>query len=136
MHKRGGHFHHDLVKIALLNKIHTPCLDQSIIKAIADCSRCKKFGGTYLHLLLQLITRCHPFELLTGDYLSMPPRKGGYHTTGLYLNTFTQHIWGFKFKTARTGKTTVKSLEDTYGGFAPVEVFMSDGGKHFKNNEV
>ena len=54
-----------------------------------------------------------------GDYLSMPPRKGGFHTIGLYLDTFTQHVWGFKFKTAGTGKTTVKSLEDIYGGFAP-----------------
>jgi hypothetical protein len=66
----------------------------------------------------------------------MPPGKGGYHTIGLYLDTFTQHVWGFKFKTAGTGKTTVKSLDDIYGGFAPAEVFMSDGGKHFKNNEV
>jgi hypothetical protein len=66
----------------------------------------------------------------------MPMGKGGYHTVGLYLDTFTQHVWGFKFKTAGTGKTTVKSLDDIYGGFAPAEVFMSDGGKHFKNNEV
>ena len=66
----------------------------------------------------------------------MPPGKGGFHTVGLYLDTFTQHVWGYKFKTAGTGKTTVKSLEDIYSGFAPAEVFMSDGGKHFKNNEV
>src|ERR1700678_61473 len=66
----------------------------------------------------------------------MPPGKGGYHTIGLYLDTFTQHVWGYKFKTAGTGKTTIKSLEDIYGGFAPAEVFMTDGGKHFKNNEV
>jgi hypothetical protein len=135
-HEKGGHFHRDLIKIALLDKIHTPCLDQSIVKAIADCARCKNFGGTHLHALLQPITRRHPFELLVGDYLSMPPGKGGYHTVGLYLDTFSQHVWGYKFKTAGTGKTTVKSLEDIYSGFAPAEVFMSDGGKHFKNNEV
>ena len=122
--------------MALLNRIHTPNIDQSIVEAIADCPRCKNFGGTHLHSLLQPITRRHPFKLLVGDYLSMPPGKGGYHTVGLYLDTFTQHIWGYKFKTAGTGKTTVKSLEDIYGGFAPAEVFMSDGGKHFKNTEV
>ena len=131
-----GHFHRDLIKIALLDKIHTPNLDQSIVKAISDCMRCKNFGGTHLHTLLQPITRRHPFELIVGDYLSMPPGKGGYHTVGLYLDTFTQHVWGYKFKMAGTGKTTVKSLEDIYGGFAPAEVFMSDGGKHFNNNEV
>ena len=135
-HEKGGHFHRDLVKISLLDRIHTPGLDESIVKAITDCARCKNFGGTHLHALLQPITRRHPFELLVGDYLSMPPRKGGYHTIGLYLDTFTQHVWGFKFKTAGTGKTTVKALDEIYGGFAPAEVFMSDGGKHFKNNEV
>ena len=135
-HEKGGHFHRDLIKMALLDRIHTPCLDQSIVSAIAECARCKNFGGTHLHALLQPITRRHPFELLVGDYLSMPLGKGGYHTIGLYLDTFTQHVWGFKFKTAGTGKTTVKSLDDIYGGFAPAEVFMSDGGKHFKNNEV
>jgi hypothetical protein len=120
----------------LLDRIHTPGLDQSIVKAISDCPRCKNFGGTHLHALLQPITRWHPFELLVGNYLSMPMGKGGFHTVGLYLDTFTQHVWGYKFKTAGTGKTTVKSLDDIYGGFAPAEVFMSDGGKHFKNNEV
>jgi hypothetical protein len=135
-HEKGGHFHRDLVKIALLDKIHSPNLDESIVKAITDCAKCKNFGGTNLHALLQPITRRHPFELLVGDYLSMPPGKGGFHTVGLYLDTFTQHVWGFKYKTAGTGKTTVKALEEIYGGFAPSEVFMSDGGKHFKNNEV
>jgi RNase H-like domain found in reverse transcriptase len=99
-HERGRHFHCDLVKIALLDRIHMPCLDQSIIKAISDCARCKNFGGMHLHSLLQPITRHHPFKLLMGDYLSLPTGKGGYHTVGLYLDTFTQHIWGFKFKTA------------------------------------
>jgi hypothetical protein len=135
-HKRGRHFHRDLVKIALLDRIHTPCLDQSIIKAIADCARCKNFGGMHLHSLLQPIMRHHPFELLVGDYLSLPTGKGGYHMVELYLDTFTQHVWGFKFKMAGTGKTTVKLLEEIYSGFAPAEVFMSDGGKHFKNNKV
>jgi hypothetical protein len=135
-HEKGGHFHRDLIKITLFDRIHTLGLDQSIVKAIADCARCKNFRGTHLHSLLQPITRCHPFELLVEDYLSMQTEKGGYHTVGLYLDTFTQHMWGFKFKTAGMGKMTVKSLEEIYGGFALAEVFMSDGGKHFKNNEV
>ena len=39
-HKAGGHFHCDMIKIALLNKIHSPKLDQSIMKAISDCAKC------------------------------------------------------------------------------------------------
>ena len=96
-HKKGGHFHHNLIKIVLLDRIHTPGLDQSIIKAISDCTRCKNFGSTHLHALLQPITCQHPFELLVGGYLSMPLGKGR---------------------------------------FMPAEVFLSDRGKHFKNNKV
>jgi hypothetical protein len=135
-HEKGGHFHHDLIKIALLDRIHFSGLNHSIVTAIADCPRCKNFGGTHLHLLLQPITQRHPFKLLISDYLSMPPEKWGYNTIGLYLNTFTQHIWGYKFNSAGTGKTTVKSLDNIYGGFALAEVFMLDGGRHFKNNKV
>lgn len=93
-HEKGGHWHRDNVKIALLDKIHSPKLDQSILKAILDCARCKNFGSTHLHSLLQPITRRHPFELLVGDYLSLPVGKGGFHTVGLYLDTFSQHVWG------------------------------------------
>ena len=135
-HENGGHFHRDLIKIALLDKIHSPKLDQSIVKAVSDCARCKGFGNTHLNALLQPITRRHPFELIVGDYLSLPPGKGGYHTVGLYLDTCSQHVWGDKFKTAGTGKTTIKSLTNIYHNFAPAETFMSDGGKHFNNTEV
>ena len=48
-HEKGGHFHRDLIKIALLDKIHTPNLDQSIVTAISDCARCKNFEAlTYI----------------------------------------------------------------------------------------
>jgi hypothetical protein len=35
-HEKGGHFHCDLIKMALLDKIHTPNIDQSILKAKAQ----------------------------------------------------------------------------------------------------
>ena len=55
-HETGGHFHQDLIKIMLLNRIHSPKLDRSIIAAISDCAKCKNFGGTHLNALLQPIT--------------------------------------------------------------------------------
>jgi transposase InsO family protein len=75
---------------------------------------------------------------LVGDYLSLPTGKGGFHTVGLYLDTFSQHIFGYKYKTAGSAKkeTTRDSLEKTFHGFAPWETFMSDGGKHFDNKDV
>ena len=135
-HEMGGHFHHDLIKIALLDRIHSPKLNQSIMRAISDCAKCKNFGSTHLNALLQPIMHQHPFELLVGNYLSMLPGKGGYHTISLYLDTCSQHVWGHKFKMAGTGKMTVKSLTEIFQNFTPAEMFMSDGGRHFENAEV
>jgi hypothetical protein len=55
---------------------------------------------------------------------------------GLFLDTFSQHVWGYKFKTHGSTSTTVKSLGDIFHSFAPPETFMSDGGKHFDNTAV
>ena len=82
------------------------------------------------------ITRRHPFELLVGDYLSLPVGKGGYHTIGLYLDTYSQHPWAFKYKTAGSAKTTKDSLNRIFQDFTPPETLMFDGRKHFNNKEV
>jgi len=82
------------------------------------------------------MTRWHPFELLVGDYLSMPTGKGGYHTLGLYLDTFSQHLWVMKFKMEGTAKTMVDSLSTIFNAYTAMEAFMSDGGKHFDNTMV
>ena len=66
----------------------------------------------------------------------MSKGKGGYHTLGIYLNTFSQHMWVFKFKTAGSAKTTVSSLDSIFRDYLPSETFMTDGGSHFNNNEV
>lgn len=135
-HERGGHWHRDGIKIALADRIHRPGLDEIIRASISECAKCKNFGATHIHALLQPITRRHPFELLVGDYLKLPVGKGGYHTVGLYLDVFSQHVWGYKLKKYGSAATTVRSLEDIFHTFAPSEVFMSDGGKHFDNAEV
>jgi len=135
-HETNGHWQRDSVKKSLLDRIWSPGLDASIVRGITNCGTCKNFGGTYLHALLNPITRRHPLELLVGDYLSLPAGKGGYHTVGLYLDTFSQHVFGYKYKTAGNAKTTIDSLNKTFNAFAPWETFMSDGGKHFDNKEV
>ena len=135
-HESNGHWQRDSVKKSLLDRIWSPGLDASIVKGITNCGVCKNFGGTHLHALLDPITRRHPLELLVGDYLSLPTGKGGYHTVGLYLDTFSQHIFGYKYKTAGSAKTTLDSLNRTFQAYAPWETFMSDGGKHFDNKEV
>ena len=126
----------DGVKVTLLDQINSPNLDLSILKVIQACTQCKNFGPTQLNALLQPITRRHPFELMVGDYLSMPPGKGRYHTIGLYLNAFSQHVWAFKYKTAGTAKTTVDAIRTISNNFIMPETFMTDGGSHFNNTTV
>lgn len=120
----------------LMDKYCSPKLDVSIMNAITKCAKCKNFGSPHIHSLLEPITRRHPFELLVGDYLSMLQGKGGYHTLGLFLDTFSQHLWVTKFKTAGTAKTTTDSLSAIFNTFMAPETFMTDGGKHFDNHAV
>ena len=126
----------DGIKIALKDRITSPDLDLSIVRAIQACARCKSFGPSQLNALLQPITRRHPFELMVGDYLSMPPGKGGYHTIGLYLDVFSQHMWAFKYKTVGTAKTTVNAVSTVTKAYIAPEMFMTDGGSHFNNAVV
>lgn len=136
VHEQQGHWGRDAIKIALMDKIWSPKLDQSILEGIRHCPKCKNFGGSNLHVLLNPITRRHPLELLVGDYLTLSHGKGGYHTLGVFLDTFSQHVWVFKFKSAGSAKTTIDSLKAIFHGFAPPETFMTDGGKHFNNKDV
>jgi hypothetical protein len=89
-----------------------------------------------VHSLLEPITRRHPFELLVGDYLSLPTGKGGFKTIGVFLDVYSQHVWVFVFKTAGSAKTTISALQQIFRNFVTPETFMTDGGSHFKNSIV
>lgn len=136
VHRNGGHFRRDNVKIELMDRVYSPGLDRSITKAILECGKCKAFGSTHLHSLLEPITRRHPFELFVSDSLSMPPGKGGYNKISLLLDTHSQHVWGDKLKTAPTGKSTCKLLGRVGDDFTNPEALMCDGGPEFDNREV
>lgn len=101
-----------------------------------ECPRYKNFGGMHLHALLQPIVQQHPFELLVGNYLSFPEGIGGYKTVGLYLDTASQTVYGNKFKTKGSAKTTNILLDKIFTIYAPFESFMANQGSHFQNKEV
>jgi hypothetical protein len=132
----GGHWGRDAVKMVLLDQICSPKLDTSIMEAIQDCAKCKSFGPTHLHSLLEPITRRHMFELLVGDYLALPKGKGGYSTLGVYLDMFLQYTWLFKYKMAGSTKTTTDSLNSIFNVFTSSETFIADSGKHFNNDTL
>ena len=130
-HETGGHFMRDMVKLELTDKYCGSRVDQAIVKGISNCGRCKSFGPTHIHSLLEPITRRHPFELFVADYLSMPLGTGGFHTTALLMDTFTRFRWGFKLKTKGTAKTTIAALQSICNAFNTPECLMVDGGSHF-----
>lgn len=135
-HRNNGHFHRDSIKANLLNKITSPKMDQSITRAILDCGKCKGFGTTHLHSLLEPITRRHPFELMAADTLSMPKGKGGFTKLGLWMDVYSQRVWVTKLKTTATAKSSKKSFGDICDLFTAPETLMVDGGPEFDNKEL
>jgi len=61
---------------------------------------------------------------------------GSFKTVGLYLDTYSQHVWGFKHKLPGSSKTTEDALTKIFHEFTPPETFMTDGGPHFNNKAV
>jgi transposase InsO family protein len=64
------------------------------------------------------------------------PNLEGKNRTEPDLRTLFTARMGFKHKTAGSAKTTKDSLNTIFQGYTPSETFMSDGGRHFDNNEV
>jgi hypothetical protein len=135
-HRNNGHFYRDNIKANLLDKITSPKMDQSITKAILNCGKCKGFGTTHLHSLLEPITRRHPFELMVADTLSLPKGKGGFTKVGLWMDVYSQHVWGTKLKSAATAKSSTKSYGDICDLFTVSETLMTDGGPEFDNKDL
>ncbi len=131
-HQDGGHWGRDAIKIQLMDRICSP-IDASILTAIQECPKCKNFGSTHLHALLNPITQRHPLELLMGNYLKLPDGKGGYHEIGVFLDTFSQHVWAFMLKKDSSAKSTIDVLKQIFHSFAPPETLLSDGGKKVRD---
>ena len=135
-HCNNGHFHRDNIKAALLDRITSPKMDQSITKAILDCRKCKGFGTMHLHSLLEPITRRHPFELMVVDTLSMPKGKGDFSKLGIWMDIYAQQVWVTKIKTSATGKTSQKSYGDICDLFTASKMLMMDRGPEFDNDKL
>lgn len=135
IHQTKGHFHRDNIKTELSDTILSPKLDRSIAAAIMDCGKCKNFGSTHIHSLLEPITRRHPFELMVSDTLSMPVGKGGFTKLNLTIDVYAQRLWATKLKAA-TGKTSTDVYTKISQTFIRPEVLMTDGGPEFDNKEL
>lgn len=88
MHQNEGHWGRDLIKVKMLDGYCCPKLDKIIVEAILNFPKCKSFGVTHLHALLDPITRQHPFELIVTDYLSIFITM---HTSSTHSRTLPKH---------------------------------------------
>jgi len=112
------HFRRDNIKAELLDRIYSPGLDRSMTQTIIGCGKCKGFGTTHLHSLLEPMMLRHPFELLVSEMLTMPTRKSGLREISL--------------ESTRTALTKVCDV------YTDPETFMMDVrvGPEFDNAEV
>lgn len=121
------------IKAQLLDQIASPKLNQSIMKAIMNCDKCRAFGSTHLYSLLQPITWRHPFELIAADTLSMPKGEGGYTKIGIYIDIYLAHLsWQTQISCHREDVHQILQ-NDLYT--AP-KTLMMGGGPEFDNKEL
>ncbi|QRW02375.1 integrase core domain protein [Ceratobasidium sp. AG-Ba] len=113
-----------------------PNLRSDVTTAITSCPRCRNFGPKLMHALLAPITRAKPFDLLTGDYLSLPTGAGGFKTVLLITDVYSRFVFGFMSKDSGTGVFTVKCLDKIADHIMTPSSFMSDNGSHFDCREV
>lgn len=135
-HKLNGHFMADLLKLHLRDRYFWPGLDTDCRQACIECSHCKNFGPPGLTALLQPIRRAKPFNLVAGDYVSLPLGKGGFKTLGVYVDTCSNFVWVDKLKAAGTAHSTLTTLDHIRNKYATPRSFMADGGSHFDNGAV
>ncbi|QRW08776.1 Retrovirus-related Pol polyprotein from transposon opus [Ceratobasidium sp. AG-Ba] len=134
--RAGGHFGRDLTILTLQQEYHWPRMRQHATEAVTTCPRCKNFGPRLLSALLRPITRARPFDLLVGDYVSLPEGYGGYKTVLVLVDVYSRYLFAFPSKKPGTGKFTVDALTKVSDLIAKPKSFMADGGSHFDCDEV
>ncbi|QRV90331.1 Retrovirus-related Pol polyprotein from transposon opus [Ceratobasidium sp. AG-Ba] len=135
-HESTGHFGRDLTILALQERYFWPNLRADVVTAVTSCPRCRNFGPKLMQALLAPITRARPFDLICGDYLSLPIGAGGFKTVLLFVDVYSRFTFGFMTRNAGTGTFTVKCLQTICDHIMVPSSFMSDNGSHFDCREV
>ncbi|QRV78795.1 Retrovirus-related Pol polyprotein from transposon [Ceratobasidium sp. AG-Ba] len=136
VHSAGGHFGRDMTILALQQRYFWPTLRKDATDAVVTCPRCKNFGPRLRSAHLQPITRAKPFDLLVGDYVSMPTGHEGFKTVLLLVDVYSRYIFTFPSRKPGTGRFTVNSLTKVSEWLLTPSSFMADGGRHFDCDEV
>ncbi|QRV78760.1 integrase core domain protein [Ceratobasidium sp. AG-Ba] len=84
----------------------------------------------------ETITHARPFDLLVGNYVSLPEGHGGFKTVLVLTDVYSRYIFAFMSKKSGTGKFTTDALDRISDLILTPRVFMADGGSHFNCDEV
>ncbi|QRV78793.1 Retrovirus-related Pol polyprotein from transposon opus [Ceratobasidium sp. AG-Ba] len=136
VHCAGGHFGRDAGVLALQKAYYWPGLRRDMTNAVITCPRCKNFGPRLMSAQLQPITQARPFDLLVGDYVSLPTGHGGFKCVLVLVDVYSRFIFATPLRGPGTGKTTVNALDRLSDGLLTPQLFMADGGSHFDCAEV
>ncbi|QRV83928.1 Retrovirus-related Pol polyprotein from transposon [Ceratobasidium sp. AG-Ba] len=136
VHLAGGHFGRDMTILALQQRYFWPELRRDVIEAVTSCPRCKNFGPRLLSAQMQPITRAQPFDLIVGNYASLPTGHGGFKTVLILVDVYSRFLFAFPLKGPGTGKFTVQALDRISDMLLTPRSFMADGGSHFDCDEV
>ncbi|KAG9102948.1 hypothetical protein FRC06_000692 [Ceratobasidium sp. 370] len=136
MHEAAGHFGRDLTILTLQDRYFWPNLRSDVITAVTSCPRCRNFGPKLMNALLAPITRSRPFDLLSGDYLSLPIGTGGFKTVLLFVDVYSRFVFRFMTKSSGTGAFSVDCLDKLCNHIMTPLSFLSDNGSHFSCQEI
>ncbi|QRV94484.1 Retrovirus-related Pol polyprotein from transposon opus [Ceratobasidium sp. AG-Ba] len=110
VHSAGGHFGRDMTILALQRRYFWPEMRRDVIEAVTSCPCCKNFGPCLLSAQMQPITRACLFDLLVGDYVSLPTGHGGFKTVLVLVDVYSCFMFTFPLRGPGTGKSTVDTL--------------------------
>ncbi|QRW12455.1 Retrovirus-related Pol polyprotein from transposon opus [Ceratobasidium sp. AG-Ba] len=136
VHSAGGHFGRDITILTLQLRYFWPELRRDIVETVTSCPRCKNFGPRLLSAHMQPITQARPFDLLVGDYVSLPTGHGRFKTMLVLVDVYSRFMFTFPLKGPGTGKFTVDALLKISDVLLTPQTFMADGGSHFDCEEV
>jgi hypothetical protein len=81
--------------LALQKEYYWPGLRHDMTEVVTSCPRCKNFRPRLLLAQLQPIMHAQPFDLVVGDYISLPVGHSRYKCVLVLIDVYSQFSFAF-----------------------------------------